>query len=131
MKLKKVDNSDIKFLYDMLSERDDDINISFVMPTFEQHEDFVINNHYEAWYIIKVGETSIGNVYLTSQNEIGIFIKKEYQGVGYSKKAIAILMEKHPKKSYIANINPRNIKSISLFTSLNFTFVSETYKLEM
>ena len=80
IKLKLVTDSDYRFLYNLLKERDSRTNISHKkMPTFHQHVDFVKSKPYTKWYIVKYGAKKIGSIYLTSQNEIGIFIKNTHQ----------------------------------------------------
>lgn len=122
-----------KFLYRLLEERDPIANISHrAMPTFEEHTNFVDSHPYKAWYVLYtisdpdfVLDTSepIGAVYLTHQNEIGIFILKSHQGQHYAKMAIRLLMQMHPADHYLANIAPGNVRSISLFEKLGFDLI--------
>lgn len=127
-----------KFLYRLLQERDPVANISHrAMPTFEQHTQFVDSHPYKAWYVIytvsdpdSVLDTSepLGAVYLTRENEIGIFILKIHQSQHYGKMAIRLLMQKHPEKQYLANIAPGNARSISMFEKLGFDLVQLTLR---
>ena len=78
--LKLVSKSDYRFLYDLLKERDSRVNISHKkMPTYNEHLKFIKSKPYTKWYIVKWGTQKIASIYLTSQNEIGIFIKKTHQ----------------------------------------------------
>ena len=80
VKLKIVSKSDYRFLYDLLIERDTRVNISHKkMPTYNQHVSFVSAKPYSKWYVILYGVNKAGSIYLTSRNEIGIFIKKSFQ----------------------------------------------------
>ena len=61
-------------------ERDAKANISHKkMPTYNKHVSFVSAKPYSKWYVILYGVDKAGSIYLTSQNEIGIFIKKSFQ----------------------------------------------------
>ena len=80
--LKKVSKDDIRFLYNLLKERDSRVNISHrTMPSYEEHTHFVLSNPYSVWYVIKLKNKKTGSIYLSKQNEIGIFIKKEFQNL--------------------------------------------------
>ena len=115
----------------MLKERDSKTNISHKkIPTFKEHVKFVTSKPYSYWYIIIMGGTKVGSIYLTKQNEIGLFIKKDYQGHLIGQNVIQILMKKHPCKRFLANINPKNTKSINFFKNNGFSLIQHTYELE-
>ena len=77
MEFKSVTQSDAKFLFEQLEEREGHINISHkLLPTWEEHVEFIKNDPYECWDIIIIDGEQIGNIYLTKREEIGIFIKK-------------------------------------------------------
>ena len=109
VKLKAVSKSDYRFLYNLLMERDARTNISHKkMPTYNQHVAFVSTKPYSKWYVILSGTNKTGSIYLTSQNEIGIFIKKSFQNKQIGNTALCNLIQKNPKKRYLANVNPKN-----------------------
>ena len=118
------------FLFELLQERDPVANISHrQMPTFEQHCAFVESKPYKAWYVIVASDSDpVGAIYLTKNNEIGIFISKAYQGQHIGKIAIRLLMEMHPADHYLANIAPGNARSISLFEKLGFDLIQLTMR---
>jgi RimJ/RimL family protein N-acetyltransferase len=119
----------VSFLYELLAEREPEASISHrKMPSFEEHAKFVESKPYKAWYVVMVDGIPIGSVYLTHKNEIGIFIKKYYQGQHYGKAAIRALILKHPEKEYLANIAPGNARSISLFEKLGFDLIQLTMR---
>jgi RimJ/RimL family protein N-acetyltransferase len=62
-------------------------------------------------------------------NEIGIFLKKEFHGLGFGNKALRLLMKQNPKKRYLANISPHNKKSIEFFKKNGFSLIQYTYEL--
>lgn len=117
--LEKITKSDYEFLYELLKSRDSCANISHkTMPTFEEHIKFVMKNPYKKWYIIKFKTHKVGSIYLTLGDEIGLYIKKEFQRKGIGKKAVKLLIEKNPRPQYLANIAPRNIITQKFFTNL-------------
>lgn len=129
-RLKSVTKSDLPFLYELLSERESSVNISHKkMPTWEQHVKFVMSKPYSKWYIIKHNEKSVGSVYLSKQDEIGIFIKKEMQKKKIGKIALRLLLKSNPRTRYLANINPKNTKSIRFFKNNGFKLIQHTYEL--
>ena len=130
IKLKRVSKSDYRFLYDLLMERDLRQNISHKkMPTYNQHVSFVSSKPYSKWYVILYGANKIGSVYLTSQNEIGIFIKKSFQNKKIGNIVLCKLIQKNPKKRYLANVNPKNTKSIKFFKDNGFKLIQYTFEL--
>jgi RimJ/RimL family protein N-acetyltransferase len=131
IKLRPVKKNDCLFLYNLLKERDSKANISHKkMPSFEQHEKFVDSKPYSKWYVIVESEESVGSIYLTKNDEIGIFLKKNTQGKKIGEKALKLLMEKNPNSRYLANVNPKNKKSIRFFKNNGFKLIQQTYELE-
>ena len=111
-------------------ERDSRQNISHKkMPTYDQHVSFVSSKPYSKWYVILSGVNKVGSIYLTSQNEIGIFIKKSFQNKQLGNIALHKLIQKNPKKRYLANVNPKNKKSIHFFKNNGFTLIQYTFEL--
>ena len=130
VKLKTVSKSDYRFLYNLLMERDTRANISHQkMPTYNQHVLFVSAKPYSKWYVILYGANKAGSIYLTSQNEIGIFIKKSFQNKQIGNIALRKLIQKNPKKRYLANVNPHNKKSIRFFKNNGFKLIQYTLEL--
>jgi RimJ/RimL family protein N-acetyltransferase len=130
MKLKPVSKSDYRFLYDLLMERNPRANISHKkMPTYNEHVSFVSAKPYSKWYVILYRVNKVGSIYLTSQNEIGIFIKKSFQNKQIGNIALRKLIKKNPKKRYLANVNPKNKKSIRFFKNNGFKLIQYTFEL--
>lgn len=118
-------------LWNLLSERKPYQNISHrKMPHYVEHISFVLSHPYDAWYLIKEGEQTLGATYLTSQGEIGISLFVVYKEKGYGGKALELLMAAHPRERYLANINPQNGSSIGFFESLGFKELQVTYELK-
>jgi len=130
LKLKEVDEKDVQFLYNLLEERKPVTYISHKkMPTYEEHVNFVKSSPYSKWYIIEVDGERAGSIYLTKQNEIGIFLNEGLQEKGIGSNALNVLIGKNPDLRYLANINPENKKSIKFFKKLGFTLIQYTYEL--
>jgi len=128
--LKNVNRSDHKFLYELLGERKPIENISHKkMPIYREHVKFVNSKPYSRWYVVHYRNQKVGTIYLTKRNEIGIHIKKGYQRHGLGKYAMNLLIKKNPNKRYLANINPKNKKSIKFFTKQGFKLIQYTYEM--
>ena len=130
VKLKTVSKSDYRFLYNLLMERDARANISHKkMPTYNQHVAFVSAKPYSKWYVILYDTNKAGSIYLTSQNEIGIFIKKSFQSKQLGNIALRKMIQKNPKKRYLANVSPKNKNSINFFKKNKFRLIQYTFEL--
>lgn len=130
IKLKEVIKSDCLFLYELLDERKPWMNISHKkMPTYEEHVKFVMSKPYSKWYIIILKNQKVGAIYLSKQNEMGIWLKKGTCGKGIGTIALQLLMKQNHRKRYLANINPKNKNSIRFFKNKKFKLVQHTYEL--
>ena len=130
IKLRVVNKSDYRFLYNLLLERESIVNISHTkMPTFVEHVKFVRKKPYAKWYIIFENKKKAGSVYLSKQDEIGIFLKKEFQKKRIARKAIKLVMKKNPRSRYIANVSPKNKVSKKFFKNIGFKLIQYTYEL--
>jgi len=128
MELKPVTQDDAEFLFDLLKQREGTVNISHKsLPDWKKHLQYVKKHDYQSWDIIWVENTRVGNIYLTKNDEIGIFIDKKSQSKGYGTEALDEFMKKNGKKRYLANINPTNYKSIQFFGKHAFTHIQNTY----
>ena len=130
--LKLVSEKDHRFLFELLKERKPSMNISHrKMPTFSEHVNFVLSKPYSKWYIIYYGKKKSGSIYLSKQNEVGIFVKKSFVMKGIATDSLKLLMELNPKERFLANINPKNKKSIEFFKKNRFKILQHTYELRM
>jgi len=50
--------------------------------------------------------------------------------MGIGEKVLKLIMKKNPKSRYLANINPKNKKSIIFFKRNGFHLAQHTYELE-
>ena len=128
LKLALVRKSDATFLYDLLKERESNVNISHKkMPTYAQHIKFIESRPYSKWYVIILNNQKIGSAYLSKQNEIGIFITKNKQRKKLGTSVLDMIIKKNHRKRYLANVNPKNKKSISFFKKNGFELIQHTF----
>jgi len=129
LKLKIVSIGDYDFLYDLLNERLQYVNISHKkMPTKKQHIKFVNSKPYSKWYIILFNNIKIGSVYLSKQDEIGLHIKQDWAWKGLESLALKQLMMKNSCPRYLVNTNPKNKRLISLLKKHKFKLLQQTYE---
>jgi RimJ/RimL family protein N-acetyltransferase len=127
--LSPISKSDIEFLYELLNERNSKSNISHKkIPTFNQHTKFIISKPYSKWYIIYYNDKKAGSIYLSKNNEIGIFLSKKFQGKNIGNFALNELMKQNPRKRFLANVNPKNKKSILFFKNNDFKLIQYTFE---
>lgn len=118
------------YLYALLAQREMHESISHrTMPIPADHIEFVYSKPYEAWYLVWAGAAPVGAVYLSKQREIGIAIFKEHRRRGYARAAVKALMQNHPGR-FLANINPQNHRSQTLFATMGFSQAQMTFILE-
>jgi RimJ/RimL family protein N-acetyltransferase len=130
IKLLHAKDSDHRFLYNLLKIRNPIANISHRgMPSYKEHVNFVESKPYSKWYVIYYRNQKAGSVYLSKNDEIGIFLKNEFQKEGIGEKVLEMIKLKNPRKRYLANINPKNKKSIKFFKKNNFKLIQYTYEL--
>lgn len=130
----------VDLTWQLLDERPEEASISHrEMPTWTQHQHYVMNHNYRAWYaVVNDSGTAVGTVLLTQHNEIGVAILAMHQRRGYARQAITELMRKHPPHPavpgqrvgrFLANVNPNNAASIALFTGMGARLIQNTYEL--
>jgi RimJ/RimL family protein N-acetyltransferase len=119
-----------ELLYRLLEEREPHVNISHRgLPTWKEHLRFIAKRPYSAWCLIRSGQDYVGAIYLTDLGEIGIGILADWRGRGFGPAAIGLLMRKHPRSRFLANINPNNAQSIRMFGEMGFRLIQQTYEL--
>ena len=125
--LRIVRDSDSKFLFELLKDRDPRANISHKkMPSYNEHLKFIKSKPYTKWYIILKSKYRIGSIYLSKNNEVGISLLKAHKKKNIENSVLEKLMKKHPRERYLANVNPKNKKLISFFTNNGFKLIQYT-----
>ncbi len=128
--LRLVEKSDCRFLFSLLGQRTPEVSISHKkMPSYKEHIKFVLSKPYSKWYIINYKKKKVGSIYLSKQDEIGIFLIKGFQAKGIGKTAMDLLIQKNPRNIYLANVNPKNKKSKKFFKKNGFKLLQYTYEL--
>lgn len=131
----KANWSDYQFLYSLLEERMSEsyINISHtVIPTYKDHVQFCESNPYQMWFVINAGNEKVGAVYLTKRNEIGVHIIKSHRHQRIGQAAVEYIEGLVPSGTKIlANINPRNEKSLHFFERNGYRILQVTYSKEI
>jgi len=120
----------LEVLFELLSEREKKANISHRrMPSWREHVKFVGSKPYKYWrLILSKGGEIVGAVYLSKMNEIGLFIFKKYRGEGYGKAALKALVAGERNTRLLANVNPKNKKSVDFFKRAGFKHIQNTYE---
>lgn len=118
-------------LYELLKERTQEQSISHKeLPAFSDHAEFVESLPYKSWCFVHSSSEDdyVGTVYLSKQNEIGVFIFNKYQRKGYGHVAVKALVDAN-EGPFLANVNPKNTASIAMFEWLGFNHIQNTYRL--
>ena len=131
MSFRNVSYFDYKFLYQLLTEREDIVNISHKkMPSWDEHCKFWNECPYLVAKVIMNCNSHIGYWYLTKSYEIGLFISKRWQNKGIGEEVLKRIITIHSNKRLLANINPANKRSIDLFKKHKFKLIQHTYELD-
>lgn len=136
-------------LWNLLAERPAKANISHRrMPSLQEHQAFIDAKPYRVWFLINAdlapigfgqifGWHSVGAIYATRRNEIGIAILRRFHRRGLARQAITRFVKDVPPLPeisservghYIANISPENEGSHALFEGLGCTLAQLTYR---
>lgn len=126
----------IEILYQLLKERTYTISHQ-IMPSFEEHEKFVINHPYIIWYLVKKNQQYVGSFYITDNNCIGINLNDLY-----IKECLELILTR-VKKEFIPlpairsvranhfhlNVASNNSNLIYFLEKLNIAPIQITYKI--
>lgn len=141
--VEKADRAEaVHITYQLLIERPAEANITHQrFVGLSDHEDFFDHHPYRHWFLLMTDDTShpkkdqevcVGSLYITPDDEIGIFILQEHQRRGYAREALLQAIASHTPRHgdrFVANVNPRNQASIDLFKSIGSFHIQNTYAL--
>ena len=128
--LKEVRKSDCLFLYELLSARKPNVNISHKkFPAYIKHVKFVMSKPYSKWYIIYRATEKIGSIYITKQDEIGIHFKEQNLTNKIRSKVLKMIIKKNPRNRYLININPSNTMMKKFLKNEGFELIQHTYEI--
>ncbi len=131
VKLKQVAKNDILFLYELLKNKDPSTNISHKkMPSYDEHVEFVMSKPYTNWYIIECDKKNVGSTYLSKLDEIGISVKRDYKYDQIAKPALKLLIKLNPRKRYLANVSPKDVRSQEFFLKNGFNSLEYVYEIK-
>ena len=124
----------INLLYLQLEERSHNISHE-VLPSFEEHKDFVKNNPYRAWFIVKHESTFIGNIYIQFDNSVGLNLGENITSFLIQKVLSLIYLELSPLESvpslrrgvYFVNVATSNIFLQKKLNLIKCTEVQRSY----
>jgi hypothetical protein len=125
-----------KILYELLLKRR--LNISHLsMPSYIEHEKFVLNHPYRFWYFIKQNNNFIGSIYILKNNCIGVNV------VENSKIATPIvinkILSKHKPLGVIKsireahfdfNVTPSDADYLSILEAMGAKLVQLTFVIQ-
>jgi hypothetical protein len=128
---KSVTKSDFSFLYELLKTRRPVENISHKkMPTFREHEKFCKSSPYQFWEIIYDGVIKIGSAYISKLDEVAIHLLPKFQKKKSYIEILKLLIKKHPKSRYLANVNSKNMKLMNLYKENGFKLIQYTFEFQ-
>ena len=131
IKLKQVTKNDILFLYEILKNKNPNASISHKkMPSYDEHVEFVMSKPYTNWYIIECDKKNVGSTYLSKLDEIGISINEGYEFDQIAKTALKLLIKLNPRKRYLANVSPKDIRLQEFFLKSGFTGFENVYEMK-
>ena len=132
VKLKQVTKNDTLFLYELLKNKDPSTNISHKkMPSYDKHIEFVMSKPYTNWYIIECDKKNVGSIYLSKQDEIGISIDNDYEYDKIARPALKLLVKLNPRKRYLVNVSPDDIRSQEFLLKNGFTGLEYVYEMKI
>ena len=132
VKLKQVTKNDTLFLYELLKNKDPSTNISHKkMPSYDEHIEFVMSKPYTNWYIIECDKKNVGSIYLSKQDEIGISIDNDYEYDKIVRPALKLLVKLNPRKRYLVNVSPDDIRSQEFLLKNGFTGLEYVYEMKI
>lgn len=134
-KILPTDNQ-IQTLYELLAHRGRGISHN-TMPSFQDHEAFVLNHPYREWLLVRFDGKTIGSVYIQNDNSVGININDTYVTscfkyiIDYIKKNYNPLppIKSVRASNFIINIAPSASTLIELLKENNNKLLQLTYEL--
>ena len=131
VKLKQVTKNDMLFLYELLKNKDPSTNISHKkMPSYDEHVEFVMSKPYTNWYIIECDKKNVGSIYLSKRDEIGISINNGFEYDQIVKTALKLLMKLNPRKRYLANVSPKDVRLQEFLLKNGFSGLEYVYEMK-
>jgi hypothetical protein len=106
-----------------------------VLPSYEEHEKFVRNHPYRAWYLIEVKGEAVGSFYVSKENTIGINLdpvenRTVRSIVDFVLHEFVPLPEIRSVRGdgFYIHVSPANFQLCEALDQLGFSFVQKTYR---
>ena len=131
--LNKCSDEEIFFLYNLLKDRKYSISHK-KMPSIEAHKQFINNNPYLFWYLIREDNTLIGSTYIMDDNSLGIDLTVEK--MKYFQDVINFIKQKHKPKppiksvrsgKFFVNVSPFDLLKIDALERSKARIIQSTY----
>ena len=131
IKLNQVTKNDMLFLYELLKNKNPNSNISHKkMPSYDEHIKFVMSKPYTSWYIIKCDKKNVGSIYLSKRDEIGMSINNDFEYDEIAKTALKLFMKLNPRKRYLANVSPKDVRLQEFLLKNGFAGLEYVYEMK-
>ncbi len=89
----------------------------------------MLSKPYTSRNVRKIQNKKIGAIYLSKNDECGLTVEKESQEKEIASIVFKLLMKKNPRKRYLWNVAPKNIKTQKIIQKLGFRPLEYTYEL--
>lgn len=131
----EVTGTDVQItqLYDLLLNRRSFISHS-EMPSHDEHKNFVLNNEYRTWHIIRQGNSNLGSVYINKDNSIGLNLTEFDEKIYLS--AISFILQNFTpmpgvpsqiSSKFHIHVSPHDHEVRRFFSEENFPCIQHTY----
>lgn len=129
--------SQVDILFELLKQRLNSISHDST-PSFDEHKSFVENHPYRAWYLLINKNLTIGSVYLTNENSIGINMIDFYddKDIQYIFEFIQLNYSPLPpmksmrRKDFHINVSPNNQNLLDCLKRLDKRCIQSTFLIQ-
>ena len=91
---------------------------------------FVMSKPYTNWYIVEYNKKTVGSIYLSKRDEIGISINNDSEYDLIAKLSLKLLVKLNPRKRYLANVSPNNKKLQEFLLKNGFAILQNVYEMK-
>tara|TARA_Y100001968_G_scaffold325992_1_gene368245 strand:- start:1551 stop:1991 length:441 start_codon:yes stop_codon:yes gene_type:complete len=108
---KRVDPDQANFLFELLKNKKFPISHQ-MMPTFEEHLNFIANHPYYKWFLIILEKRKIGSIYINKDNSVSLQILDD-------RKYLAELIIKRFEESFLPQTPIKSLRASNFFFNLH------------
>jgi UDP-4-amino-4,6-dideoxy-N-acetyl-beta-L-altrosamine N-acetyltransferase len=125
----------ILYLHHLLASREHTISHEN-LPNLVTHTEFVKNHPYREWWIIRSNQNSIGSLYLTMENAVGINLMTGHTDL-YAQLIEKVRSDHDPlpeipsvrPKYFFINVSPKNLGLLNGLEKVNAMHTQESYRI--